>query len=50
VFSLQEEDARTLAGNSFRLLMVLFTREYLALIVSTEQVKQYIPRNMVCFV
>jgi len=29
VFSLQEEDARTLAANWFQLLMVLFTKEYL---------------------
>jgi hypothetical protein len=43
VFSLQGKDASKLAGNWLQLLMALFTKQYLALIVNTEQVKQYIP-------
>jgi len=42
MFSLQGKDASKIAANWFHLLMVLFTKDYLALIVNTEQLKQYI--------
>jgi len=43
VLSLQRKDASKAAGNCFQLLMVLFTKEYLAQILNSEQLKHYIP-------